>query len=180
MDVPVPFHLLQIKGAHLTFHTVWVLICTWVADVLEGGEVVEDLVPLHVRPHLGKHQLVVMHARKGEDAQISDEHKRTVVLTTVTQAGFKQSTKSRLLNTRHVFVFWFSSVSLLVEQGWQGSKKENVYFGGNSQLCLPQGTKAPIERKKKGKTICTRFSKIFSASWTNMNVVKGRSPNNMI
>ena len=179
MDVPVPFHLLQIKGAHFTFHTVWVLICTWVADVLEGGEVVEDLVPLHVRPHLGKHQLVVMHARKGEDAQISDEHKRTVVLTTVTQAGFKQSTKSRLLNTRHVFVFWFSSVSLLVEQGWQGSKKENVFLGETANCVCPREQRLPLS-EKKGKTICTRFSKIFSASWTNMNVVKGRSPNNMI
>ena len=39
--------------------------------MLEGGEVVEDLVPLHVGSHLGKHQLVVMHiARKGGDAQI--------------------------------------------------------------------------------------------------------------
>ena len=144
MDVPVPFHLLQIKGAHLTFHTVWVLICTWVADVLEGGEVVEDLVPLHVRPHLGKHQLVVMHARKGEDAQISDEHKRTVVLTTVTQAGFKQSTKSRLLNTRHVFVFWFSSVSWLVEQGWQRCQIEHVQ-------CV---------WGKKVKSVCSHWAKV--------------------
>ena len=27
---------------------------TWTADVLEGGEVVEDLVPLHISPHLAK------------------------------------------------------------------------------------------------------------------------------
>ena len=160
MDVPVPFHLLQIKGAHLTFHTVWVLICTWVADVLEGGEVVEDLVPLHVRPHLGKHQLVVMHARKGEDAQISDEHKRTVVLTTVTQAGFKQSTKSRLLNTRHVFVFWFSSVSLLVEQGWQGSKKENVFWGKQPIVSAP-GNKGSHWAKKRGKQYVPGFRRSF-------------------
>ena len=47
--------------------------------MLEGGEVVEDLVSLHVSPHLGKHRLVVVHtARKGGDAQILDEHKRRV------------------------------------------------------------------------------------------------------
>ena len=44
--------------------------------MLEGGEVVEDLVPLHVGSHLGKHQLVVMHsARKGGDAQILDKRR---------------------------------------------------------------------------------------------------------
>ena len=91
---------------------------TFAADVLEGGKVVKNLVPLHVRPHLGKHcRFVVMHARKGGDAQILDEHKRRFVPTTVTQAGFKQSTGGRLLNTRQLFVFGFSSLSWLVQRG---------------------------------------------------------------
>ena len=100
--------------------------------MLEGGEVVEDLVPLHVGSHLGKHQLVVMHsARKGGDAQILDEHKRRFVPAAQGDAG-KLKTVNREQAVKHGagFCFSSSSVSLLVVQnvGDKGFKwkMENV------------------------------------------------------
>ena len=98
--------------------------------MLEGGEVVEDLVPLHVGSHLGKHQLVVMHsARKGGDAQILD--KRRFVPAAQGDAGRLQTVNGeQAVKHRAGFCFSSSSVSLLVVQnvGDKGFKwkMENV------------------------------------------------------
>ena len=73
--------------------------------MLEGGEVVEDLVPLHVGSHLGKHQLVVMHsARKGGDAQILD--KRRFVPAAQSDAGRLQTVnREQAVKHRAGFLF---------------------------------------------------------------------------
>ena len=147
MDVPVPFHLLQIKGAHLTFHTVWVLICTWVADVLEGGEVVEDLVPLHVGPHLGKKQQVSWCTRRGRMAlhKLWTSTKGEFVVTQWHRQAWTQSTENRLLKVKQAAGFCFT-ICCWSRKGDKGVKSEMFSVWGKEYLLrgIEQKTHYPI------------------------------------
>ena len=142
------------------------LFLTWAADVLEGGEVVEDLVPLHVGPHLGKQQQVSWCTRRGRMAlhKLWTSTKGEFVVTQWHGQAWTQSTENRLLKVKQAAGFCFT-ICCWLRKGDKGVKFKCSMFGGKhprKSICSRELSKWPI----------TRFSnsQIFSASWTNANI----------
>ena len=170
MDVPVPFHLLQIKGAHLTCLSFDMYLSCWCVGRRRSSW---RSCPSACTSSPRQTPACRDARKEGWRCTNFGRTQKNGCADNGDTGRLQTVNKEQAVKHEARFCFLIF-ISFLV--GWTGLarvEKRKCFFGGNSQLCLPQGTKAPIERKK-GKTICTRFSKIFSASWTNMNVVKGR------